>query len=81
MKQQSTDAITWIQFNNVVPVIVTFVGLAVTYGALLTRLSVLENKMDNLTSLLQKHEISQEKWQTATNDLEHRMAVVETKTR
>lgn len=38
--------LTWIQVNNIVPIIVSFVVMALTFGALMTRVSVLEAKMD-----------------------------------
>jgi hypothetical protein len=46
---------TWFQFNNIFPIIVTFVGLAVSFTAWTTRVSVLETKMDLV--LEQQHQI------------------------
>jgi len=38
--------ITWLQFNNIFPIVVTFISLTISYGVLMTRVSVLETKMD-----------------------------------
>ena len=38
--------ITWLQFNNIFHIVVTFISLTISYGVLMTRVSVLETKMD-----------------------------------
>jgi len=45
-KTNQTDSITWFQFNNIFPIIVTFIGLSLSFVAWTTRVSVLETKMD-----------------------------------
>ena len=38
--------ITWFQVNNIFPIVVSFVSLALSYGVLLARISVLEAKIE-----------------------------------
>lgn len=38
--------ITWWQVNNIVPIVVTFVGMAFSFAMWTSRISVLETKMD-----------------------------------
>ena len=40
------NSITWLQFNNIVPIIVTVVGIVLSFAAWTTRVSVLETKLD-----------------------------------
>ena len=46
MVKKSQDTITWFQFNNIFPIITSLIIVALSYGMLFTRISVLETKMD-----------------------------------
>lgn len=37
--------VTWLQINNWVPIVFTAVSLAISYGTLLTRLAVIEERL------------------------------------
>lgn len=41
------------------PVIISSISITMTFALLMARISVLETKMDNMISLIQKHEESQ----------------------
>jgi hypothetical protein len=59
--KQSQETLTWFQVNNWVPIIASSVMIAMSFMAFTTRLSVLENKMDNITLLLEKHQNQQDR--------------------
>lgn len=44
--KKSQDTISWLQVNNWVPIITSLIIVAISYGMLFTRISVLETKMD-----------------------------------
>jgi hypothetical protein len=44
MKDNNT--ISWFQFNNIFPIVISFVGIAFSFAAWTSRVSVLETKMD-----------------------------------
>ena len=46
MKTESP--ITWLQVNNWVPIIISIVTLSCTFGAVLTRLALIEQKQDTI---------------------------------
>lgn len=46
MKEVTPESVTFWQVNNVIPVIVTFLGLTLSFAAWSARVSVLETKMD-----------------------------------
>ena len=46
MSKKDSQNITWLQVNNIVPIVVSTMALAITYGTLLTRLAVLETKIE-----------------------------------
>lgn len=52
------NPVTWWQVNNIIPIVVSVVAMTVTYGVLMARVAVLENKVDTLiaqnTSILNK---------------------------
>ncbi len=79
MKENGEKYISWFTFNNMFPIVVSVVGLTITYGVLLSRLAIIETKLDHLSALLKSHEEQQIRVINAVNDLEHRMAVAETK--
>lgn len=44
--------VSWWQINNWVPIVASAVMIALSFGAIITRVAVLENKVDTLTSLI-----------------------------
>ena len=40
--------ISWLAFNNIVPIVTSATLVALSFGALMTRVAVLENKVDML---------------------------------
>ena len=48
--------ITWFQINNLVPIITSFVLVALSFAALNTRLTVIESKMDLVLANQEKQE-------------------------
>ena len=59
MTKLSPESVTFWQVNNVVPVVVTFIGMAISFAAWSSRVSVLETKMDLViaqqSQILQKY--------------------------
>lgn len=47
--------ITWIQFNNIVPIITSAIIIALSWGALTSRLSLIEQKVDFIATTLESH--------------------------
>jgi len=48
-KKQDNQNITWLQVNNIVPIVLIVVSSLLGYGVTLTRIAVLENKIDYMT--------------------------------
>ena len=48
--------VTWFQVNNLVPIITSFVLVALSFAALNTRLTVIESKMDLVLANQEKQE-------------------------
>lgn len=50
-KNNNNEWVSWASVNNTVPIIVSIVSMVVTFGMLMTRVAVLETKMDTIISL------------------------------
>lgn len=46
--------ISWLQFNNIVPIVTSAVLIALSFGTLMTRVAVLETKIDTLLAQNEK---------------------------
>jgi hypothetical protein len=49
---KNKDAITWLQFNNIFPIVVAIVTAALSFAALRTDIAVIKNDQQNELSLL-----------------------------
>jgi len=47
-KEQGKDAITWMTFNNVVPIVTSAVMITISWMTLITRIELLNQKIDYL---------------------------------
>ena len=74
----SKDDVTWTQVNRWWPIGISLLAVALTYGSLLARLSIVETKLDNVLTLLEAQQRSQSNIISNLNDLNQRLAVVET---
>lgn len=50
MTREQKEAITWFQFNNIVPIVITAVMIAGSFFLLQTKVSLLEQKLDFIIS-------------------------------
>lgn len=71
--------VTWFQVNNIIPIIVTVVGMTLTYGLLLTRLSVLETKMDLVLANQERVTATLIQQEAADKAMEIRLTAIETR--
>lgn len=55
----SDKALSWLQINNWVPLIVSAIMITVSFGTLITRISIIETKLDYITALLKTHDEAQ----------------------
>ena len=69
MKQKSQEALTWVQINNIFPIITSVVLVALSWAAINTRLSILETKMDNMIILLKDQQNQQARLITDLNQV------------
>lgn len=46
MRHKELNPITWLEVNNIVPIIVTIIGTILSFTAWTTRVSILETKLD-----------------------------------
>lgn len=72
------QSITWPQILNGWPLLAITVTIILSYATLITRITVVENKIDNVIALLEKTIQSQERIVANLNDLNKRVVVVET---
>ena len=73
---KSKDPITWLQFNNIVPIITTAIVLALSWGTLTARLSLIEQKVDNIAQILEKHYTQAERRDEDVHALQKEVAII-----
>ena len=56
MGSEKQKTITWLTINNLIPVVTSAVMVTLSFAALNTRLSVIENKMDTVLANQEKQE-------------------------
>jgi hypothetical protein len=76
--KDKNNTLTWLQINNLLPIITSVILIALSWGALNTRLAVLENKMDNMITLLKSHEEQQLRLITDLNQVHKELIALQT---
>jgi len=71
--------VTWYQIEKWWPILVSVVLISVSYASVITRITVVESKLDNLITILSSYEVRQERIVNNYNDLNSRIVVIETK--
>ena len=71
--------VTWWQVNNIVPIIITLIGMTISFSALITRVAVLENKIDTLIAQNEQILIKYSGVETRYGELSLKVQALETK--
>jgi len=78
MKQEDRP-VTWLQFNNVFPIIVSAVMIAGSFYGLSTKLEVLISKVENLIATTQENSKTAQALMARISAQETRLTRIETK--
>ncbi len=78
MKEKTGQALSWLQVNNWVPIIISAVMITISFTTLITRVAVIETKLDNITLLLKGYEERNTRIISDLNDVHQRLAILET---
>lgn len=82
IKENMDKDVTWSQIARWTPIIAGIIAIVLSYATLITQIAVLENKITNLTNLVENYQKHQEtlvsNLVSNTNDLNKRMVVIET---
>lgn len=75
-KDKIDNPITWLQFNNIVPIITSAIIIAMSWAALTTRLSLIEQKVDFIANTLEKHYNEVKVRDENVNNLQKEVAII-----
>lgn len=78
IKENMDKDVTWSQIARWTPIIAGIIAIVLSYATLITQIAVLENKITNLTNLVENYQKHQETLVSNINDLNKRMVVIET---
>jgi hypothetical protein len=75
-KQPNNDFISWATVSNIVPIITSFIVIALSWASLTTRLSLIEQKLDFISITLEKHYKQAEIKDIEIKELQEQVAIV-----
>jgi len=79
MTSNKTNPITRSEISFWLPIGIVLASVVLSYSLLTTKIAVLENKMDNVLSLLEAHDANHTIILSNLNNLNSRVVILETK--